>query len=54
MRALILLGSINVGRSNRLPMAELRQLMESLGLRSIATYLQSGNVIAEWNGSPAR
>lgn len=53
MRALVLLGSINVGRSNRLPMAELRQRLEDLGLRSVVTYLQSGNVIAEWDGSPA-
>jgi uncharacterized protein (DUF1697 family) len=53
MRALILLGSINVGRNNRLPMADLRERLAGLGLRSVITYLQSGNVIAEWDGSPA-
>lgn len=36
---------INVGGKNRLPMKELTALLEELGLKSIQTYIQSGNVI---------
>lgn len=40
-----LLRGINLGPSHRVPMAELRTLCRSLGLRNVATYLQSGNVV---------
>ncbi len=36
---------INVGGKNILPMAELRQILESLGLENVRTYIQSGNVL---------
>ncbi len=36
---------INVGGNNRLPMAELIDVLEDLGLSSIKTYIQSGNVV---------
>lgn len=36
---------INVGGKNRLPMAELRSDLESLNLKNIRTYVQSGNVV---------
>jgi uncharacterized protein (DUF1697 family) len=36
---------INVGGNNILPMAELRQELESLNLKNVRTYIQSGNVI---------
>lgn len=40
-----LLRGINVGGHNRLPMADLRQLVRSLGYAEVATYVQSGNVV---------
>jgi uncharacterized protein (DUF1697 family) len=42
-----LVRGINVGARQMLPMAELRKLCESIGLKSVKTYLQSGNVIFE-------
>jgi uncharacterized protein (DUF1697 family) len=36
---------INVGGSNRLPMAALRSDLEGLGLTGVRTYIQSGNVV---------
>jgi len=42
-----LLRGINVGRTNRLPMADLRSTIEALGCRDVATYIQSGNVVFE-------
>ena len=39
-----LLRGINVGGHNRLPMADLRELVTALGYRDVATYIQSGNV----------
>ena len=40
-----LLRGINVGGRNKLPMRELTQLLESLGLENVKTYIQSGNVV---------
>lgn len=40
-----LLRGINVGGHNRLPMADLRALLETLGHERVATYLQSGNAV---------
>lgn len=40
-----LLRGINVGAANRLPMAELRKVLEELGLEDVRTYIQSGNVV---------
>lgn len=40
-----LLRGINVGGANRIAMADLRALVESLGHRDVATYIQSGNVV---------
>jgi len=42
-----LLRGINVGGHNILPMAELRNDLESLQLRNVRTYIQSGNVVFE-------
>jgi uncharacterized protein (DUF1697 family) len=36
---------INVGGRNKLPMRDLVDLLRSLGLQSIRTYIQSGNVL---------
>ncbi|GAA5011804.1 DUF1697 domain-containing protein [Streptomyces siamensis] len=40
-----LLRGINVGGAKKVPMAELRTLMEGLGHGDVRTYLQSGNVV---------
>lgn len=41
---------INVGGHHKLPMAELRAELESIGLRDARTYIQSGNVVFEASG----
>lgn len=40
-----LLRGVNVGGAKRVPMAELRTLLESLGYRGVRTLLNSGNVV---------
>ena len=40
-----LLRGINVGGRNKLAMADLRQVMTSLGHTDVVTYIQSGNVV---------
>jgi uncharacterized protein (DUF1697 family) len=40
-----LLRGINVGGKNKLAMRELVALLEGLGLQSVKTYIQSGNVV---------
>ncbi|MFF3325510.1 DUF1697 domain-containing protein [Streptomyces sp. NPDC002889] len=40
-----LLRGINVGGHRKVPMAELRSLLEQLGHSDVASYLQSGNVV---------
>jgi uncharacterized protein (DUF1697 family) len=44
-RYLVLLRGINVGGRNRVPMAALRELLESHGHTRVSTYIASGNVI---------
>jgi len=40
-----LLRGINVGKTKRLAMADLRALLEELGFTDVRTYVQSGNVV---------
>ncbi|MDN5797210.1 MAG: DUF1697 domain-containing protein, partial [Intrasporangium sp.] len=40
-----LLRGINVGGAGKLPMTQLRAVVEGLGHREVATYIQSGNVV---------
>lgn len=42
-----LLRGINVGGKHLVKMAELKTLLESIGLRRVKTYIQSGNVVFE-------
>ena len=42
--SIALLRGINVSGKNKIPMADLKALFESLGCDSVSTYLQSGNV----------
>ncbi|MCE5290088.1 MAG: DUF1697 domain-containing protein [Nocardiaceae bacterium] len=44
---------INVGGRNKLPMAELRDVLTELGLTSVGTYIASGNAIFESEDEPA-
>lgn len=44
-RYVALLRAINLGATRRVPMARLRELLETAGFDDIATYLQSGNVV---------
>ena len=39
------LRGVNVGGKNKLPMAELRTLFESLDHTNVSTYIQSGNIV---------
>jgi uncharacterized protein (DUF1697 family) len=49
----VLMRGVNVGGHNRLPMADLRSLLDSLGYTDVATYLQSGNAVCTATGTPA-
>lgn len=42
---ILLLRGVNVSGANKLPMAEFRDLLSSLGLASVATHIQSGNAV---------
>jgi len=44
-RCIALLRGVNVGKAKRIPMAELRDLLEDLGLTDVRTLLNSGNAI---------
>jgi uncharacterized protein (DUF1697 family) len=49
---LVLLRGINVGGKNKVPTARLRELLEELGYRDVATYIASGNVILRSDEPP--
>jgi uncharacterized protein (DUF1697 family) len=49
-----LLRGINVGGKNKVPMAELRTLFETLGHANVVTYIQSGNVVFTSAAKPAK
>lgn len=50
----VLLRGINVGGKNKVPMAELRELLDELGFSAVRTYIQSGNVVLRSRkGAPA-
>jgi uncharacterized protein (DUF1697 family) len=44
---------INVGGKNVLPMNELVSMLESMGLQNVKTYIQSGNVVFQSEGTNA-
>ena len=45
MRYVALLRGVNVGKGNRVPMAEFKQLLEDLGATEVKTLLNSGNAV---------
>jgi uncharacterized protein (DUF1697 family) len=52
-RLVVLLRGINLGRSRRVAMADLRELLEGLGYQDVRTHLQSGNAVLSTDGAPA-
>jgi uncharacterized protein (DUF1697 family) len=48
-----MLRGINVGSSRRVPMADLRELLEEAGFQNVATYVQSGNIALDSSAKPA-
>jgi uncharacterized protein (DUF1697 family) len=54
-RFVVLLRGVNVGKANRVPMAQLRSLLTGLGYSDVVTLLNSGNaVFRAGKGSPAK
>ncbi len=53
MRQVALLRGINVGGRNKVPMAELREVVEKVGMTGVKTVLASGNVVFDTDTSPA-
>jgi len=51
--SLVLLRGINVGGRNKVPMAELRAMLEGLGYADVSTYIASGNVLLRSDETPA-
>ena len=49
-----LLRGINVGGNNKVPMADLRAVVASLGHTAVSTYIQSGNVLFTAREEPPR
>lgn len=52
-RFAVLLRGVNVGKGNRLPMAEWRELLEGLGYTAVRTLLNSGNAVFSASGRSA-
>jgi uncharacterized protein (DUF1697 family) len=48
-----LLRGVNVGKANRLPMADFKQLLQGLGFADVATLLNSGNAVFTCPGGSA-
>ena len=49
---ILLLRGINVGGTNKVPIAGLRKCLEELGFSNVSTYIASGNVILESDKHP--
>lgn len=47
MRFIAILRGVNVGSGRKVPMADLKKLCESLGLRQVQSYIQSGILVFE-------
>jgi uncharacterized protein (DUF1697 family) len=48
-----MLRGINLGSSRRVPMADLRELLEEAGFQNVETYVQSGNIALDSTAKPA-
>ncbi len=47
MRWVVLLRAVNLGARNKVPMSELRSLLEEAGYENVRTYIASGNVLLD-------
>jgi uncharacterized protein (DUF1697 family) len=47
MRWVVLLRAVNLGARNKVPMAQLRTLLEEAGYGSVKTYIASGNLLLD-------
>lgn len=52
-RCVVLLRGVNVGAHHRIAMGDLRALLGELGCGDVQTYVQSGNAVVSWSGSPS-
>lgn len=50
-RRIVLLRGINVGKANRMSMADLRAALEAAGCTDVRTYVQSGNAVVDASGT---
>jgi uncharacterized protein (DUF1697 family) len=53
MRWVALLRAVNLGGANKVPMAQLRALLEEAGYENVRTYIASGNVLLDGPQSKA-
>ena len=51
-RQVALLRGINLGRSRRIAMADLRKMVSALGYADVSTHMQSGNVVLSTEDAP--
>jgi len=49
VRYVVLLRGINVGGKNKIKMIELKNMFESISFKNVKTYIQSGNVIFDYD-----
>ncbi|MFA7323099.1 MAG: DUF1697 domain-containing protein [Candidatus Nanopelagicales bacterium] len=50
---IVLLRGVNVGGNNKLKMADLRSALEAHNFTNVQTYIQSGNIVADFKSSSA-
>ncbi len=50
--SVVFLRAVNVGGKNRVPMADLRELLAARGASGVATHIQSGNIVLTAPGGP--
>lgn len=50
MKYIIILRGINVSGQKKIVMKDLKQLIESVGCANVITYIQSGNVVCDYDG----
>lgn len=51
MKIISILRGINVGGKRKLLMADLKTIATNCGAQNVDTYIQSGNILADWSGS---
>jgi uncharacterized protein (DUF1697 family) len=54
MRYVALLRAVNVGKTGKLPMSDLKAMCDQAGFLHVQTYIASGNVVFDGGAAPAR